>query len=1090
MKISRKLLALLLSFTLIVTMALPSAYAVTDDTNSVMYTVLVLDTSAAQRFYYSNQLIYTSDPALEYVKPAAKSFVEGIMSTNETNYVAIIAYNETARVISDFTTDISGLSEVIDSLSSSGDPNIGNGLNMANALLNKVSDNNAVKNVVLFSTGMTTGGTYNYSGHYSSKTVGSDWENISTNIKLYAYANVAYASAENVKSAATLYSIGLFQAMEGIPSNGVPVAQFFRLSAKDFATSDNYFYDTEDPNDLRLIFGEVLHDILYPVEITLSHLLTDSQEGIRDINLSTTLKYRRDTYRITANIINTNQTGELTNLKLTLALPDNLVSLTNVELASGVNSEVHMFSLAPEGTASASWDIEYTCYNQSSDQNFEYSVTVTSDNAVTVSNYGSIFVHGYNETNNILDFNKDTWNFKNYDTGVKERNDDGTVKSYYPIPISTDDANALKYGMSNTEKSDIDDKIAGGAGGQCYGMAITAALAKVDRFDLNYIQPGAANLHAISKNSKAQSAIGYYYMAQYLDEHKTHFTEFESYSVSEQLKIIEQLADAVDSGGNPFVLSFWFDKDYDGIKDDTGHAVTAYSSERGSWKFDANWLGQGGVAYNSRILIYDNNSPNWDEEFCLYYNNNTDEWTIPAYFGSSASDGKDRDALLAGAMADVNLMDIRSLAANLKNVKSSLRAKNNTDLLIKLHDKTITINGADTHGATDVTVFPDLAGSSNAVNIYMDDMEQPFEIEPQTAGAALDVSVKYAETYAAIEADTVNSTSFTPDGKVGIEGNGGAYSMTLSADDSPLKWYEINTAGTYKSTVSLELVDDGYLLCGDSLSNIKVTGKNDDEIEDLSFSTNKENVLIAQQSGELVALVDNDGNGTYETKLITTAAMPGAQSSSPSNVSTNADEPDPAVLPDDVPAIEESAQMPFTDISESDWFYSDVEYVYANALMNGMTATTFSPNTTMTRAMLVTVLYRLASPARGANTTQFTDVPLGEWYSDAVAWASGTGIVSGIGDNRFAPDAEITRQDMAVLLARYADTMGIALTASRGPSAFSDDSDVAEYAKDAAALLYSAGVVNGKPGGLFDPHGSATRAEVAAMLHRFILAIE
>jgi hypothetical protein len=79
---------------------------------------------------------------------------------------------------------------------------------------------------------------------------------------------------------------------------------------------------------------------------------------------------------------------------------------------------------------------------------------------------------------------------------------------------------------------------------------------------------------------------------------------------------------------------------------------------------------------------------------------------------------------------------------------------------------------------------------------------------------------------------------------------------------------------------------------------------------------------------------------------------------------------------------------------------------------------------------------------------------------------------------------------MAVLLARYAETMGVVLAAARGPSAFSDGDDVAEYARDAAALLYGAGVVNGKPGGLFDPRGSATRAEVAAMLHRFILAIE
>jgi hypothetical protein len=182
--------------------------------------------------------------------------------------------------------------------------------------------------------------------------------------------------------------------------------------------------------------------------------------------------------------------------------------------------------------------------------------------------------------------------------------------------------------------------------------------------------------------------------------------------------------------------------------------------------------------------------------------------------------------------------------------------------------------------------------------------------------------------------------------------------------------------------------------------------------------------------------------------------------------------------------------LPFADVRESDWFYSDVEYAYINGLMTGTSATAFSPDTAMTRAMLVTVLYRLAvgDGVLDVPSPGFIDVPPGQWYTDAVAWAHSAGIVSGIGDNKFAPDAKIARQDLAVMLARYADAMETALPATRAAAAFADAGDVAGYAKDATDALYRAGIVSGKPGNLFDPRGPATRAEVAAMLHRFILA--
>jgi hypothetical protein len=155
--------------------------------------------------------------------------------------------------------------------------------------------------------------------------------------------------------------------------------------------------------------------------------------------------------------------------------------------------------------------------------------------------------------------------------------------------------------------------------------------------------------------------------------------------------------------------------------------------------------------------------------------------------------------------------------------------------------------------------------------------------------------------------------------------------------------------------------------------------------------------------------------------------------------------------------------------------------------------------------MIVTGLFRLAAPAKGANTTDFTDVPLGKYYSDAVAWAAENEIVGGIGGGRFAPDANITRQDLAVILTRYAEYKGFTLAAVREYAAFGDDNAVSDYARAAVEACYRAGIISVKPassivsdsehqlspqgGNLFDPKGEATRAEVAAMLHRFVLAM-
>jgi uncharacterized repeat protein (TIGR02543 family) len=176
-------------------------------------------------------------------------------------------------------------------------------------------------------------------------------------------------------------------------------------------------------------------------------------------------------------------------------------------------------------------------------------------------------------------------------------------------------------------------------------------------------------------------------------------------------------------------------------------------------------------------------------------------------------------------------------------------------------------------------------------------------------------------------------------------------------------------------------------------------------------------------------------------------------------------------------------QLPFIDVNKTDWFYANVEYVYTNGLFAGTSAVTFSPNAPMTRAMLVTVLWRMeGTPAAGGNS--FTDVANGLWYSDAVAWAAANEIVNGVGAGLFAPDADIMRQDMAVILQRYMSFIELDYAVNDEYRVFADEDEIAGYAKNAVQILNKLGIINGKGNDVIDPRGTAIRAEVAAILHR------
>lgn len=182
--------------------------------------------------------------------------------------------------------------------------------------------------------------------------------------------------------------------------------------------------------------------------------------------------------------------------------------------------------------------------------------------------------------------------------------------------------------------------------------------------------------------------------------------------------------------------------------------------------------------------------------------------------------------------------------------------------------------------------------------------------------------------------------------------------------------------------------------------------------------------------------------------------------------------------------VTEKKPFSFQDVSKDDWFYEAVAYVYDKGYFSGVSETAFEPNTSMSRAMLATVLYRL-SGENYTGTASFDDVPEGSWFTAAVGWASANGIVNGMGGNLFAPDEAVTREQMVTMLYRY-QAYKKGNTSARGNlNTFPDGGQVASWAKESVEWAVGKKIISGRNTGDLDPTGTATRAEVATILQRF-----
>ena len=221
-------------------------------------------------------------------------------------------------------------------------------------------------------------------------------------------------------------------------------------------------------------------------------------------------------------------------------------------------------------------------------------------------------------------------------------------------------------------------------------------------------------------------------------------------------------------------------------------------------------------------------------------------------------------------------------------------------------------------------------------------------------------------------------------------------------------------------------------------------------------------LTVTDSKGGTVKLTDK-GSGTY------TFTMPASKVTVQASFTQN-----------------QSGTLPFTDVKTGDWFYEAVQYVYDKGMMTGVSADRFAPASTTTRGMIVTILYRLENEPAVSGGSAFTDVENGAWYADAVAWAAANDIVNGTSATTFAPNSPITREQMATMLYRFAQYKGMdAVTLQEHLTGYPDGDQVSDYAIPAMNWAVGQGLIAGMENGTLVPQGSATRAQVATILMRF-----
>lgn len=793
------------------------------------FTVLVLDTSGSKKFLSGEKAIYTADSATELVIQSAETFVKNLYFQGGFERLAIVTYDKNAKTVLNFSGNSEEILERLKSISRS-DHKVGSideGLKEASRLLRQVPREVAKqnKNVVLISTGMTNIGDYDYQGHYNENVIGNDWHNTTTGVHLYAYANKALATAYAIKAQANLYSLGLFQNFDQMPSEGLDVVELFRLTARDLASSFSHYVEVRDTNRLGLIFENTANKILDPLKLNLTgkadkygeKVLCSVKAIIRNVNKA-----------------NKENSGVVRNVKVSLELPEGAM------LEKGQTVE-YIGDVPAYQTSQDDKQLEWTfSLPVPEDGMISYAVRAKGDNTEDVKEESKLYYQATSEDNQIR-FGLDQWRFCNCRKFFNPK----SKENYY---LSERDWRQLTRNLTPSDIANLRkrrDKIWGGS---CYGMSFSVVLAKMKDFQAGELQSGKKYLHEVEKgqyDDDIESFINYYQLSQSLPnissfrgrEYQKNFYGGIDDGNRNVLKEAEEKARKVKKGGAPVMISIWFENG-------GGHAIVGYGVEEGSF-YDGR--------YNTRILIYDPNYPEEKERSCIYYSKGTSNFLIPNYKNVK---------IIGRATSDYQKLNPNYSFQGEGSSYSRLYVDNLKEL--SLH----TDNGKVEHikplsQGENYFTMPLLNGEdSPEMEVFFTNFNDRFHVEAPEGSENYCLTMDYGDRFLSADTYKGKTISFDPSGVVNINGQRGDFEVSVIDSSNQ----HMVVSGKDAGNLSMADTSEGVKISATSqLKEVTVTV--DDKTEQ-TVSTEATSILIkANSAGAPVVMSDEDHDGTYETKL-------------------------------------------------------------------------------------------------------------------------------------------------------------------------------------------------------------------------------
>lgn len=780
--------------------------------------VLVLDVSGSMR---GERIIK--------LKEATNKFAEKLIEGGTNNKIAIVTFASSCSTLP-FTNDLIEIKHFMSTKTASGGTNMTSGINNADSLLSNEELTNYNKSIVIMSDG--------------------EPDNI-----------------DSAKSAATalfdkynIYSVGL-----NLSSNQKAFMQ---------SIQNKGYFDADSVDELVEKFVEVVEEILPLFDIQLSYGKPEYT-----IVISGSGKYYSSQVYITAKVTNKGNKSAK-NVKVKIKLPAGLDFITDWD-----SSEESVQSIPAGNTEVFGWTVGVKNVPISTKE-FQYSVVAGADNVVALEKFQTI-IFTPDESHSRRFSNSDMWSFSH------------SAMRPYNYSLRQDFVDYLLNTIQdNAYKEHVGEKIkqaqSGDFGGVCYGLSKSAIL-----FKNGDLEPGYWSLNKNCTNElsveEVRDLVTYYYFTQYTREQHEEYATFKDKSVKDTLQILMKAASNVKFGGSPALVQFDYDRRADTGNIRVGHAIVAYDMETSKENNGQSWV-INGKEYTTRIITYDVNTSegvaNYNnrstvENSYIYITADGSDWTIPKYSNNSSTypdfdNVKDLFCVSSNAkiLNSYNIEKRDYISDEQKNktafltataIKNQIKAKITND-----KNQSSVVDGKNISGDLNVWSYVDyydvddnILPKNSTINYIFDDVNSSYEFAPTMPGQEYDVQMLYQNCGYRIEAESLVNAKFVPEKSVDVKSGGGKISarMTLNKGYYGLPWYTITVSSNNAKAIGLTKNENGIIVNSDNFSNLVVTGKNDDETKQITLNTESNSVLITEKDNSLVACVDNNNDGTYETVI-------------------------------------------------------------------------------------------------------------------------------------------------------------------------------------------------------------------------------